>query len=152
MLLTEGVHRLTALPDRQIYTWGLHVHVTSRGNGSLWPQHLCPVQMQRLWTQWNQSHRRHKPRNIPAPSGWSGPHPPRKPLTRLQSHSLKCPRRRAQARDPARAQRTPSGAVGGWHPNGPLGVLLSHRSSLTILVLPHEDSPSPSKAVGSFLQ
>lgn len=152
MLLTEGVHQLTALPDRQIYTWGPHVHVTSRGNGSLWPQHLCLVQMQRPWMQWNQSLHRHRPRNIPALSGWSGPQPPRKPLTLLQPHSLKCPRRRARAQDPARAQCTPPGATGGWHPSDPLGVLLSHRSSLTILVLPHEDSPSPSKAVDSFLQ
>uniref|UniRef100_A0A4W2EQQ8 Uncharacterized protein n=1 Tax=Bos indicus x Bos taurus TaxID=30522 RepID=A0A4W2EQQ8_BOBOX len=44
-LLTEGVHQRTALPDRQTYTWGPHVHVTSRGNGNLWPQCRCPAQM-----------------------------------------------------------------------------------------------------------
>uniref|UniRef100_A0A5F5PXV0 Uncharacterized protein n=1 Tax=Equus caballus TaxID=9796 RepID=A0A5F5PXV0_HORSE len=46
MLLTEDVHQHTALPDRQAYTWDPHVHVTSRGNGNLWPQHLCLAQTQ----------------------------------------------------------------------------------------------------------
>uniref|UniRef100_A0A671DRK5 G-patch domain containing 2 like n=1 Tax=Rhinolophus ferrumequinum TaxID=59479 RepID=A0A671DRK5_RHIFE len=46
MLLTDDAHLRTALPDRQTYTWDPHVHVTSRGNGNLWPQHLCLAQMQ----------------------------------------------------------------------------------------------------------
>uniref|UniRef100_A0A8C5XGT7 G-patch domain containing 2 like n=1 Tax=Microcebus murinus TaxID=30608 RepID=A0A8C5XGT7_MICMU len=41
MRLTEDAHQHTALPDRQMYTGDHHVHVTSRGNGNLWPQHLC---------------------------------------------------------------------------------------------------------------
>ncbi|PNJ65205.1 GPATCH2L isoform 8, partial [Pongo abelii] len=47
MLLTEGVHQHTALPDRQMYIGDHHVHVTSRGSGNQWPQHLClaPVQV-----------------------------------------------------------------------------------------------------------
>lgn len=32
--------------DRQTYIWDPHVHVTSRGNGSQWPQHLCLAQIQ----------------------------------------------------------------------------------------------------------
>ncbi|XP_045434385.1 G patch domain-containing protein 2-like isoform X3 [Pipistrellus kuhlii] len=97
-LLTDGVHLHTALPDRQAYTWDPHAHVTSRGNGSLWPQHLCLTQMQqshqflRMW--WSQSHQRHRPRNLPIRSGWSGPLPQRKPPIQLQPHFLRCHKKR----------------------------------------------------------
>ncbi|XP_072819565.1 G patch domain-containing protein 2-like isoform X1 [Vicugna pacos] len=102
MLLTEGVHQHTALPDRQAFTWDPRVHVTSRGNGNLWPQHLCPAQVQFTWRQWSQPHQHHRPPSLQTLSGWLGPLLQRKPQTQLQLRFLKCHKKRAL--DTARKQ------------------------------------------------
>ncbi|XP_077797662.1 G patch domain-containing protein 2-like isoform X11 [Macaca mulatta] len=102
MLLTEDVHQHTALPDRQMYIGDHHVHVTSRGSGNQWPQHLCLAPVQFTWMQWSQPHQHHKPPNHPALSGWSGPLQQRKPQMQLLLHFLKCHKKRAL--DTAREQ------------------------------------------------
>ncbi|XP_015309506.2 G patch domain-containing protein 2-like isoform X3 [Macaca fascicularis] len=102
MLLTEDVHQHTALPDRQMYIGDHHVHVTSRGSGNQWPQHVCLAPVQFTWMQWSQPHQHHKPPNHPALSGWSGPLQQRKPQMQLLLHFLKCHKKRAL--DTAREQ------------------------------------------------
>ncbi|XP_006157127.1 G patch domain-containing protein 2-like isoform X7 [Tupaia chinensis] len=95
MPLTEGVHQHTAQPDRPTFTGDRHVHVTSRGNGNLWPQRLCPVPVQFTWMRQSPPHQRHKPRNLQTLSGRSGPLQQIKPLTLLQPRFLKCHKKRA---------------------------------------------------------
>ncbi|XP_047394248.1 G patch domain-containing protein 2-like isoform X3 [Sciurus carolinensis] len=94
MRLIEDVHQHTALPGSQMYIGDHHVHVTSRGNGNPWLQHLCLAPVQFTWIRWSQPHLQHKPRSPHTLSGWSGPLPQRKPLTQLQLHFLKCHKKR----------------------------------------------------------
>ncbi|XP_035300864.1 G patch domain-containing protein 2-like isoform X1 [Cricetulus griseus] len=99
MLLIEGVPLHTALPGRQRYTGDHRVHVTLRGNGNLWPQHLYLALVQCTQMCWSQPPH---PRSLPTPRGWTGPLQQRKPLPPLLPRFSKCHMKRAL--DAARAQ------------------------------------------------
>ncbi|XP_028627713.1 G patch domain-containing protein 2-like isoform X2 [Grammomys surdaster] len=99
MLLIRGAHLHTALPGRQVYTGDHHVHVTLKGNGNLWSQHLFLALAQCTQMFWSQPSQH---RSLLTQSGWTGPLQQRKPPPFLQPHFSK--HRRKRARDAAQAQ------------------------------------------------
>ncbi|XP_051052331.1 G patch domain-containing protein 2-like isoform X1 [Phodopus roborovskii] len=84
---------------RQRYTGDHPVHMTLRGNGNLWPQHLYLALVQCTQMCWSQPPH---PRSLPTPSAWTGPLQQRKPLPPLLPRFSRCHMKRVL--DAARAQ------------------------------------------------